>query len=401
VSIATQDQYFAVLLCDIEHGGRGLILYYGDRAKLAGKSWFLLELSSDKTVQSIMKRVGKAIPSIFRDQAVEIFLPVFERDLDEFEMKTGNYIFARATGLTQLLRLKTVTGVVGLVTEGECNRPSKALQVEDAYVQSIVEEAKKAFDNRILGIKVGSFVRILDGETRDYCGKVTVIHDGKAAIQVELKTKLIIIETPLRNLINLPFVPPEQQVFYYGPVVKQMVEEASSTLIEEDLEYKDETPAEFELPPYTDDVNHHTRQKTITALAKRLVSEGITEPLPLASRVIAAIKAREVKAPKNLFIVYCVLKSSLMDNHFSKVDPAIKNYRDVIHKFGKNYKFSANDIADIDPNLGIPVTTVGVCSDGRSREARLKKQQLLSQQQESVPVMDPPSIKQDCWVGAA
>jgi hypothetical protein len=358
-----------------------MILYYGNRKILEGRMWYLLELSSDKTVQSIMKRVGKAIPSIFRDQSIEIFLPVFERDLDEFDMRTGNYVFARSTGLTQLLRLKTITGIVGIVTEGECSRPSKAILVEDDYVQQVMCDAKKAFDDRILGIKVGSFVRILDGETRDYCGKVTVVHDGKAAVQVELKTKLVIIETPLRNLLNLPHVPPEQQVFYYGPLVKEMMDEQQDNgrlLVEEDLEYEDEIPVEVDIPLITDDINHHSRQKTITALAKRLVFEGITEPVPLAARVITAIKAHEVKAPKNLFIVYCVLKSSLMDNHFTKIDPTIKNYRDVIHKFGKSYKFSANDIAEIDPELGIPITTIGVCNDGRSREARLKKLMMAS-----------------------
>jgi len=295
-----------------------LILFYGDRKVLEGRVWYLLELSSDKTVQSIMKRVGKAIPSIFRDQSIEIFLPVFERDLDEFDMRTGNYIFARSTGLTQLLRLKTITGIVGIVTEGECNRPSKAILVEDDYVQQVMCDAKKAFDDRILGIKVGSFVRILDGETRDYCGKVTVIHDGKAAVQVELKTKLVIIETPLRNLINLPHVPPEQQVFYYGPLVKEMMDEQQDNgrLLVEDLEYEDEIPVEVDIPLITDDINHHSRQKTITALAKRLVFEGITEPVPLAARVITAIKAHEVKAPKNLFIVYCLPSGIVMQSPY-------------------------------------------------------------------------------------
>lgn len=355
-----------------------MLLFYGDRSRLEGKNWFLIELSSDKTVQSIMKRVGKAIPSIFLDHAVEIFLPVFDRDLDEFDMKTGNYVFVRSTGFSQILRLKTITGVVGLVTEGECNRPCKAIQVEDDYVQQVIKDAKQAFDNRILGIQVGSFVRILDGETRDYCGKVIVIHDGKAAVQIDLKTKLLLIETPLRNLINLHDVPPEHQVFYYGPLIKDMMSSLGregSTLLSEDLLYQDEEP-EFEDEPVAVEDNHHSRQKTITALAKRLVFEGIIEPVPLAQRVLSAIKNREVKAPKNLFIVYCVLKSSLMNNHFTLLDPSIKSYRDVLHKFGKVYKFSANDIAEIDPDLGIPIMTTDVCKDGRSREARQRKQML-------------------------
>ena len=94
--------------------------------------------------------------------------------------------------------------------------------------------------------------------------------------------------------------------------------------------------------------------------------------MEIAKLVVASLKKKEIKAPKNLFIAYCVIKDQLMKGYFKKIDPGVKNYREVIKKFGREYKFSANQIAKLDPELGIPVLTQEVCKDGRSREARQK-----------------------------
>src|SRR5271157_2370894 len=115
-----------------------MIITHGDVSRLKGLSWFLIELRSEKTIEPTMRRIGNALPGIFRDEPVEIFIPIFRRDLDVFEMKTQCYIFARSTSFAALLRLKSVTGVVCLVTEGESNRPSQAIVVEDSYVQGII-----------------------------------------------------------------------------------------------------------------------------------------------------------------------------------------------------------------------------------------------------------------------
>ena len=68
----------------------------------------------------------------------------------------------------------------------------------------------------------------------------------------------------------------------------------------------------------------------------------------------------------------CIIKDRLMKDYFKKMDPVLRNYREVIKKFGREYKFSANQIAKLDTSLGIPVQTQEVCRDGRSREARQK-----------------------------
>jgi len=51
----------------------------------------------------------------------------------------------------------------------------------------------------------------------------------------------------------------------------------------------------------------------------------------------------------------CIVKDHLMRDYFRQIDPSISNYREVINKYGKTYKFSAQQISEIDPSLKIPV----------------------------------------------
>lgn len=354
-----------------------MILEYGDISKLQGMNWFLMELRSEKTIESTMRRVGKQLGGIFRSDPIEIFIPVIKRDLDVFELSTGPYVFVRSTSFAALLRLKSVTGVVSLVTEGDTNRPNKAIPVEDTYVQSLIKEAEESHRKRVLGIEVGSFVRILNGETRDFCGEVEIIGDGKAVIRVTLRTKSILLETPVRNLLNLSHVPKDQRVYYYSPLVEGLFKEdavAAAAMIEEDLHLDESVPLpEITEEPQAEEPKKHSRQRTVTALVKKLVLiEGMHKPMEISKAVVKALRTDEIKAPKNLFIVYCIIKDRLRQDYFAKIDPSLLNYREVIKKYGKDYKFSAQQIAKLDPDLGIPVQTTEVCKDGRSREARQK-----------------------------
>lgn len=295
-----------------------MILTSGDVSKLQGADWYALELRSEKTIEGVMRRVGSAIHGIFREDPIEIFIPVFKRDLDVFEMGTMNLIFVRSTNISGLLRLKTVTGVVQLMTEGDSNRPNKAIKISDDYVQSLIKDSKKEWAAHSEGIEVDSFVRLLNGETRDFCGTVQLMGEGRSIVKVVMKTKSVLIDTPTKNLLNLSYVPKEQRVWYYGSLVSELVSTtgaAGAELIAEDLTNEDINPA---LPEYTDgpeslEPKKHTRQRTVTALVKKLILiDNLHEPMEIAKKVVAALKNNEVKAPKNLFISYCFPGNTMM-----------------------------------------------------------------------------------------
>lgn len=294
-----------------------MLLEYGDVSKVRGLPWYLVELRSEKTIESTMRRVGKALGGIFRHDPIEIFIPVIRRDLDVFDLSTGPYVFVRSTSFPALLRLKSITGVVSLVTEGDTNRPSKAISVEDSYVQGLIHQAEEEHHKRAIGIEVGSFVRILNGETRDFCGEVEILGDGRAVVRITLRTKSILLETPIRNLLNLSHVPKERRVYYYSPLVETLFHDNPETaiaMVEEDLHLDDAVPApEYVDEQPTEEPKKHSRQRTVTALVKKLVLiEGVHKPMEIAKAVVHSLRNKEIKAPKNLFIVYCLPSETVM-----------------------------------------------------------------------------------------
>ena len=357
-----------------------MILRYGDTESLKGLDWYTVELRSEKTVESTLRRLGAQLPSIFQSEdgtatPVEVFVPVAHRDLDSFELATSNYIFARSRNFYALLRLKTVTGIVGLLTVGDSNRPSKAIPVRDAEVQGLIVEAYERFLHRADGITVGSFVRILDGPTRDWCGTVVAISEGKACVHIELKTKTLVIETPIRNLCNLGNVPEELRVFYYAPILNTLHETGKVDLVAEDLHFTED-------PLYHDDglrvqkPKKLGRQQTVTALVRRLIFSGTTKPMEIARNIIEALEKGEVRPPKNFSIVAGIIKRHLVEDHFLRTSNAVKSYADVVSLYGADYRFTIQDIADLGGQLNIPQKTTEPCTDGRSSEARQRRRNL-------------------------
>jgi hypothetical protein len=388
-----------------------MLLTYRDCSKLKGKEWCMLEVRSEKTIEPTLRRIGKQIPQIFREDAVELFIPVGHRDLDVFDLTAAAYLFVRSDSFQGLLRLKTITGVVSLVTEGDSNRPNKVIRVSDTEVQKLMSPAEKQFREHSSGVEVGSFVRVLNGETRDFCGTVTAIGAGRAVIRITLKTKSIMLETPVWNLLNLSYVPKDIRTYYYCPLVSTLKEDdekegekalpelyaefdaeeaealKEATTEKEIGEIKDSTVrrkfaaasrakdikealsliredtklGESPLVPTAKRKDQHeplkkSRQKTVTALVRKLILvDGIHVPSTIAAKIVEAIKKGEVKSPKNYFIIYTIVKDNVMKHWVKKENPAFKNYREVVKKYGDTYKFSAKQIAKVDPSLPIPL----------------------------------------------
>ncbi len=333
-----------------------MILTFGNMAPHQDLKWYMVELRSEKTIESTLRRLGQALPLLFRETAVEVFVPISHRDLNVFELNTSTYIYVRCPVFQRLARLKKVIGIVGLATFGDSNLPSQAMPVENSFVQQQIAEAETAFLNRAQSIQVGSFVRILDGDMRDWCGVVTNIHDGVSVVQVKVKTKILLIETPVRNLLDKSHVPDCLRVFYYGELVESLHTQGQEGLIAEDLEFQEDA---F----YTDDgldaqqPKKHSRQQTVTALVKRLIVTGTHDPFVIGREVLKELRKGTLKVPQNLSIVHGIIKSRLILDLFHKTDPTISNYRQVVERFGPQYRFQLSDLADLDPKCGIPLTT--------------------------------------------
>jgi len=336
-----------------------MILSYGDTNSLGNEKWYLMEIRSEKTAENTLRRIGHAMPIILgSDGAGEVFVPLEERDLNVYNLKTSSYIFIRSNKKRELLKFRTITGVMGLLCEGEQQRLDKAIQVENEYVQGVIAECEKKFLTNPLSIKNGSFVRILDGLDRGFCGVVRDINQGYALVVVELKTRRLLIETPLHNLKDLGAVPLEQQVFYYCDTVKDYVEEFTEEALmnlEKDLHYKVEVVEEVEEIVEEKRVKFG-RQKTLTAVAKRLLLQGERDPKVIIQTILDEVKNKNIKRPKSIFILYFVLKQVIKSVLFAD-DPTIKSYRDIITKQGEQWRISPKTIKELDIDNLIPLTS--------------------------------------------
>ncbi len=340
-----------------------MILTYGDTSKLKNEKWHLMEIRSEKTAENILRRIGNSLEGIIKDGACEVFIPVGERDLNIYTLKTSSYIFIRSTSKKELTKFRTITGVLGLLCDGEQQRIDKALTVDDDYVQGLIKECEDTFRMAPTDIKVGSFVRILDGLDRGFCGEVSSMERDYALVVVELKTRKLFIETPIHNLKDLSYVPKDQRVFYYSDLVKDYVEdygEEAILMLQKDLKFSAETPATDEEVEESIEEKKikYGRQKTITAVAKRLMFEGVRDPKAMVVAILKEIKDQKIKKPKSIFILYFVLKQIIMETLF-KDDPRVHSYKDVISLYGEQWRISPKSIKELDTDDMIPLKSEG------------------------------------------
>jgi hypothetical protein len=168
-------------------------------------------------MEATLHRLLRDVPAVFGREAFECFIPLARRDLGVFELSTGNFIFIRSKSIEKLAKLKRTTGVSGMVTVGDYGKVSNAITVPDAEVQPMIRRARETEAAWSQGIQKGSFVRILDGMARGYCGHV--IKMRPFTVRIKLLTKTLIVVTPRANLLHLPDVPPHQQLFYFSPTI--------------------------------------------------------------------------------------------------------------------------------------------------------------------------------------
>jgi hypothetical protein len=305
----------------------------------------------------VIRRIGKAMPTIFKDGGnCEVFVPIDKRDLNLFSLKTSSYVFLRSDKKKELQKFKGVTGVVGLLCEGEQQRIDKAIMAEDDYVQGLIREAEQEFRCIPETIHVGSFVRIIDGLDKGFCGTVQNIDRDFALVRVELKTRQMFIDTPVRNLKDLSFVPPHSRVFYYSDLIDQYVQEydeAAVMMLNQDLLFDaeiNETKPELELD---DRKVKFGRSRTVTAMTKNLIYSGERDPKVMIQKTLAAIEVGDIKKPKSAFIFYSILKQAIMETLF-KGDPDIKTYKDVVRLHGESFRFSPKMISELDVKKVLP-----------------------------------------------
>jgi hypothetical protein len=324
-------------------------MVFGDVSTIQDPLWFIIELRSEKTAGPTLKRLGKMIPDLFEKTPVEVFIPISRRDHENFEIKSDCLVFVHSDSAVKVRGLRSVIGVASLFVDENTRKP---LRVDDEYVRGLISEAREEYRLSSMDISVGSFVRILDGENRDYCGTVMIINDNRAQVKVVLKGRVLLVDTPLGNLVNLNHVPEELRTYYYCDLIDNYHDEmgeAALKAIQEDLIC--DTPLKLDILQISSKPKkHRSRHETVTARVRCLIDEGEKDLLQIADKVLVAISEDRVKKPKTAHIVYSIVKRNVVDRVYGN-NPEVKTFRDVLRITGS--PFSLKWVEEKANSLGI------------------------------------------------
>ena len=338
--------------------------------------WYMLELRSKQTSEETVKRLGKALKSVFQDDGAELFIPVIVKDQDPdpgdrgtympYILLTECYIFVHADDPQKVAKLRKVTGVYGVVAKNESLNPAKFLKVEGSYVEGLIQQCRDAYNARASTIQVGSWVRLVDGQTRNYCGLVVSSCGGRVLVQIDLKTKILVVETNLHNLLDLSHVPLAHRVFYYSGPVKKFLEEnglKGEEQLKNDLLYNEAEARAFLQPvPYhsnppaahhrKDPARHTSREQTPTRFVRSLVEGGDHCVQHLLTQTVGAIRSGAIRSPKNALILWSILRGSIVRVLMPAAsDGKGATYTQLMSTFGKEFQLTPSDVHIAMPEL--------------------------------------------------
>jgi hypothetical protein len=323
-----------------------MVLTYRDVSSLHGKYWLCIELYSAKSAEATVRRLGQMIPPMFREQPVEVFIPVVKRDIGSWELAHNNLIFARTQDDAMVFRLrKECTGLAMIMCSSEGERVTRAIKMPDADMQTLIAHCEVMRAKESEGIVVGSFVRIQDGGSKHLCGCVDGIANGMADVRVNYLSKFIYVTTPVRNLLNLDHVEPGKRVYYYGPLVEE-VDDVS--LLAEDLVMDEEVQPPGSMAPIYPRGSRGIRERTTMASLRAIVEAGERDPRTLATKVLQRMKDGDTETIGTLFMLHVFVKQ-LLAPHYAEC----KNWREAQRKIG--YHFGVPELKAISDRMGLNI----------------------------------------------
>jgi hypothetical protein len=209
-----------------------MILYRGNRNKLTQLSWHCLHITSTQLTE-VLRSLVRALKKATDD--IEVFVPPADHSSEE------HYVFARSQNPQTIQRLTSVRGIQGfacqerLVFDGsKGSEPTivrTPIRVPDSEVQAMLAKARLAHSEQAQQIRQGSFVRIRDGQARNYCGHVTKLNSKRAIVTISLPTRTLTVDTSRGNLLDLSQVPEARQLYFYSEAIERMLTEEPEALL--------------------------------------------------------------------------------------------------------------------------------------------------------------------------
>lgn len=183
-----------------------MLIQHGNIASLRNTSWFALELQSDLSgamnsrAEAIREELILAIARWIakRRNAVELFIPVSKRGLGGIDLLTPCvWIRGSVSGIESSVSLRRAA--IGF----QRSIDGTPVLIEDSFVQGMIKQCIRISQSWCKGIRVGSCVRVLYGQYRMFCGKVLIIRDGLATVELKLRVRSIRLIIPVTALQRL------------------------------------------------------------------------------------------------------------------------------------------------------------------------------------------------------
>jgi hypothetical protein len=185
-----------------------------------------------------------------------------------------------------------------------------------------------------------------------------MINDARAQVKIILKGRVLLVDTPLGNLVNLDHVPELLRVYYYCELIDNYCDEHSDEAldtIQEDLICGN--PVKLDpIQIISKPKKHRSRHETVTARVRCLIDEGERDLLCIAQKVLESIAEDRVKKPKTAHIVYSIVKRNVVERVYGN-DPSVKTFRDVLRI--TTSPFSLKWVEDKAKTMGILFDGVG------------------------------------------
>ena len=142
------------------------LLDFGRIDTLGNTPWYMFESSAEKKMDSFFPVLEQQAKRIFGKHPGQIFAPVNKNG----ELVFG-YIFARSVSPTVtrgLLRIRGISDISATYTDADTLK--NVIAVPHADVEKLIDDYVGQKNRRPV---VGDFVRILNGDAKDYCGTIT------------------------------------------------------------------------------------------------------------------------------------------------------------------------------------------------------------------------------------
>lgn len=168
---------------------------HGNTESLNDLPWNMLELSSDAQLPRVMDVIRRDVRRYFGKQPVQVFAPTSA----DGTLALG-YLLVRSAhqkGIVRLMKIRGISDVAALF--GDDDRIVKMIEVPAADIAPRIAglNAKESEP------RVGSFVRIITGEAKNYCG--TVVSQGHVQVCLPTgRTFEVSINPGSTEVLNIP-----------------------------------------------------------------------------------------------------------------------------------------------------------------------------------------------------